>query len=376
MILKKKIQYILLFLVFFYLVIELFAILTISIKYKTFVSPQQYLALLFGSSWQPENKASGTSNEAKQEAIKISYLAQLGPHPYLGYTKWLSTSPDKKGPKLGNNESFDGPDFPVVKDDSSFTILITGGSVADLLISTRNPDGSYYAENYLNEHFFPPKGKRFKIISTALGDYRLPQNIISLLIYHDILDGVIDLFGYNESHNFGAPLNKLETPSPNYWGLFDLEVKNNLSLKRAEIFNLTNETSKSWWCGYSYICMSVLREIIAEKLSGLNEVENQSSPRYLNHKLNQFRYAADFPAEKRDLQKRKKIKSYYRLFDGMCKTLEIKCSYFLQPVPQIGKILTPVEKMGLLSGSPEYDKLYESVVNNLMELKKRKNRYL
>ena len=357
----KKILFYSLSFILFYAVLELFLLAVISIKYKSHLTPVEYFELLTNYNWD-KNYAN------KCNETVTSYLNRLGPHPYLGYTMWNSGRPDCANSRFGNNENFNGPDFPKFKDEKFFTILLIGGSVADQLGGAKNKDGGFFAEDFLNSRFAPADGRKFKILNAALGDYRMPQNLIALLLYHDVIDGVIDLSGYNESHNYFNN-SKLEEPSPNYWGLFDLEIKNELSQKRNDVYRLAQTGSQNLLCSNSYICITLLQLNIQHKMEMLVDYKTQHTPRYSSQKRF-FEYTVDVPLQKKMAHRKQKHLSYMRLLNGMCSTLKINCSFFIQPIPQIGKNRVAEEYIAIRSEQSRLADVYADLSSNLMTLKR------
>lgn len=358
---QKKITFYLLSFILLYAVLEFFLFAIISVKYKKNLSPTEYLDLLSNHNWR-KNYVQNCNETA------TSYLNTLGPHPYLGYTMW--NSGNLNCAKFGNNENFSGPDFPKFKDEKLFTILLTGGSVADQLGNARNKDGGFFTEDYLNKHFDSGGGRKFKLIVAALGDYRLPQNLIAIMLYHDLIDGVIDLSGYNESHNYFNN-SKLEDPSPNYWGLFDLEIENEISQKRNDLYTLVKAADRDFFCARSYTCMALLQLYVNRKMQQLTVQNSSHTARYAPQKL-QAQYAADIPVEKMAAHRKKKHRSYIRLLNGMCTTLKINCSFFIQPIPQIGKNKVAEEEISIRGERSNLSEVYADLSANLMTLKSEK----
>lgn len=321
------------------------------IRNKSFASPSSLLKNTFGSNWQP------------LLPIECDYLSVLGPHPYLGYVMFGNAAEECKLSYQGllNNELMSGPDYPEKKNPDEFVIMLTGGSVADQLGSTYLDNKHYFTE-YLNQRFHPPRGKTFRIIVSALGDYRFPQNLLGPILHHNIIDGIIDLSGYNESHQYHHR-EKLDKPSSNYWVQFDLEnkrFKNNSILNNRVLVKKANES----WCRYSYLCFFAL-----EKYFQFQVMEKDENTRYENQKKI-FQYPKEWTYEEAWQDRMKKHQGYYKITHSMCTKFDLYCAYFLQPIPAIDKVLTEIEKLQIQNENKELKPVYSRMVRELTSLKK------
>lgn len=366
-----------------YFIIEFFSLLVIAFIYNAFISPADYFDRLTGFGWHqsidqkcdPKFDAFESDKnrpEAERLAYKISklsFLNTLGPHPYLGYTMWAANQPDcdARIKKFGNNENLTGPDFPIEKEKEFYTILLTGGSVASIL-GNINDGKTFYLESFLNHHYISPNGKKIKVLSAAIGDFRFPQNLISFLLYNHLADAVIDLSGFNESNNFIDMNAKLERPSPSYWGIFDLEIENEIFQKKKDIYAISANGRLNRFCSSSYICMTILFSLVQNKVNTLKQYKDQHVPRYIPHQ-SYFYFDSNLPNEKKLQLKNEKLKNYYRIWNSICTVQKFKCSFFLQPIPQIAKVLSAEEQM-VVPNDPHRAAVYRNEVENVLSLKK------
>ena len=113
-------------------------------------------------------------------------------------------------PQYVNHVGTAGREFPLERDDSVFTILVTGGSVAAQIVWNNT------LEDALNGRL--KIGKPIRVLSGASGAWRQPQQTIFLTLYGDVADAVISLDGFNE-HWAVKPerLTRLEVPDGDFY---------------------------------------------------------------------------------------------------------------------------------------------------------------
>jgi hypothetical protein len=317
-------------------------------KFKTLASAPTLSRMILGNNWNP--KASK----------KCSYAETLGPHPYLGYSIHAKARENCDLYTYAlNNRGMSGPDYPVEKDDEFFTILLTGGSVADQLGAVEDPNSGHFLTNYFNKNFISPNGKPFRVIISALGDYRFPQNVISVMINNDIIDGVIDISGFNESHNHQF-YNRLERPSANYWSQFELETADFKKSNNKKVFELSKWMGNSL-CKYSYGCVFIIEKRISQLMNApKSEARHMAQKPYSD-------FTNEVPKNLK-ISRYNKHRNYYRILTGMCRELKFKCAFFLQPVPQLYKSLSPAEELIVRKENPNFGEVYAELLKELLVL--------
>lgn len=118
------------------------------------------------------------------------FVSGYVPHPYVGFVE------DPKGKIEINTYGWLGP-LPVTKrSDDTVVIAIFGGSVAELFYR-------YHLESFLSLLRKSPVfyGKYIKVINTALGGYKQPQQLLALeylLAQGAEYDIVVNIDGFNE----------------------------------------------------------------------------------------------------------------------------------------------------------------------------------
>ena len=97
--------------------------------------------------------------------------------------------------------------------------------------------------------------------------------------------------------------------------------------------------------------------------------KTRHTPRYISQQ-GLTSYAPDIPPEKQTVHRMQKHTSYLRLLNGMCSTLQIHCSFFIQPIPQIGKSLVAEENVAIKMEQSRLAEVYSELTTSLMTLKK------
>lgn len=347
----KKIIFIIIPTVVFFIILEAAFATYFYILHDSFFTPKQLSTLLF------QHKSHISSQECP-------YHEQLGPSPYVGYI-YRSSKAGQCQTKV-NNVGRSGPDYPATNDSNEYTIMVTGGSVAELSVLDGIKNNESYLERYLNQHYIPPQGQRFKVITSAMGDYRTPQNIISFMLYENIVDAVIDISGFNEALQYFQNA-RFEKGAESFWAQFELERLQALNKSKDKGFRLANFLSNST-CSLSYTCL-----FIGQRVMNILTVSNSyNEGRYKE----QQKY--DYFSDSRDVSKLDDIRlqrhrSYYKMFQTLCTGMNKKCSFFLQPVPLLQKELTKEEKAQLIPVREDFAQLYLNIVNSLVQLKKESN---
>jgi hypothetical protein len=162
-----------------------------------------------------ERFATRTNLFVRELAIQregCGYVDTLYPHPYVGFVHHAN-------PPCGlseiNNVGLFGPDFPVVRPEDRFVILLTGGSVANQFAQGVR-GGPSYLERFLNERYASPNGKPFAVLNGGDGAWKQPQQAILFLLYADAVHAVVTLDGYNERAPILSLEQRFEFPANNF----------------------------------------------------------------------------------------------------------------------------------------------------------------
>ncbi len=323
---------------------ELIAAAFYQIHFKTLVSAPVAGREKFSKYWHNPNTRKCPEKEL------------WAPLPHLGYGRALNLQECQDGKGMANNVGLPGHDFPDKKNPEAFTILLTGGSVAERFALKKIQD-AYYFEKYLNERFLPPRGKEIRLLIGANSDFRQPQQAISIMLYHDVVDAVIDLSGYNENI-FNTDRNRVEKTSELYWELFMQEkVTVLLARGRKIVSDLENGL-----CKYSFACVYYTEE----KLRGVMREFKLQKDYNFQKRVQTYSDSLSLPEAARLRQE--KLKGYYRIMDANCKASGLQCSYFLQPAPVIRKRMTAFEKAQIPDDSGPTWENYKTLTSSLMTL--------
>lgn len=280
----------------------------------------------------------------------------FAPLPYLGYGRPLRLKKSCGPYDVANNRGLPGPDFPEKKDPTSFTVLLTGGSVAERFgLQKRN--GVPYFEDFLNQRYRAPNGKKFRVLVAALSDYRMPQQQIAVLLFQDVIDAVVDFSGFNEAMRYRRR-ERLEKPADAYWDLFQ-------GAGRSRDLNAARELVRSLEespCRFSYACVYFAEARFRSTIMDLYRTERFPEERKLG----------DFPGEvpQGDLWdlRLQKHRGYYRNLKSLCQSAGLSCSFFLQPAPGIQKKLSARERIHVTDDLKIFYRRYQRVVDGLLPL--------
>lgn len=293
------------------------------------------------------------------------FIDTLFPHPYLAFVH--NADPPCSGPWV-NNVGLFGPDFPVVRRDGFYTILLTGGSVASFLGGNQK-GRPHYLEEELNDNYVSPNGKPWSVMIAAAGAWKEPQGFVAFTLYASAVDAVVNLSGYNEYFYFLPKMGqRLESPASNFVEANPYASDENFG-----------DAAIGWVAGR-----------IAGTLS-LNPVLHQSHAAYLI--IRGIEVAAkgrdSFPSSKQttirsifalppDIDRDPQLqfdlqldlyRKYLRGTEAVANDYGLKSAFFLQPVPAWGKALTDEERR--VVGDLSYADLYRRIVAGMLPLRER-----
>jgi len=278
------------------------------------------------------------------------------PLPYLGFGRsWDLIEKCGQQKSLVNNRGMVGPDYPESRDENVFTILLTGGSGAERLGLQRQGEDDYLAWLF-NQRFHPPRGKSFKILIAANGGYRQPQNLISLMLYHDLIDAVIDLSGYNEAMNMTGRM-RTEKVSSLYW---DLLQSGQLGVIKSRVRRLAINLEQSI-CRFSFACVGWSEFQVQKMLKEFVEIRTYHSQR------NFERFPETVSVAEASKLRKRKLKGYYRMMKAICQDQELQCSFFIQPIVLRRKKAYPEEKVMIMPDSDEFRRRYLELEAELVD---------
>jgi len=278
----------------------------------------------------------GNSYVTDANRAPTTYTESLLPHPYLAHVY-----------KTGNNVGLRSVDYPVVKDKSKFTILVTGGSVAAQIVERGAIDRAFARYDC---------GKPVVVLGAGGGGWHQPQQFIALGLYGDVADAVVTLDGFNEG---GWSRGRLENASGAFLAI-------NPILEHGY-----DRLGASWQCGKLrefglsqhsravYFATKTIRDKLAA--SGAAKDDGGKTLESI------FMLPSDWPMEQCFQFNMGQYRKYIRLMHGMSGTLGIKDAYFIQPVPRLGKTLTEEELRVI--GKTTDPEFYARVADSLLVLR-------
>lgn len=282
------------------------------------------------------------------------WLDMFRSHPYVMYAK--RASGDCSDHNI-NRQGFVGPDYPVEKLDKTFTILVTGGSVAESLMVG---DRVTPLETILNREYRMDGFAGFRVIVGAMAASRQPSAMILMALYSRILHGYISLDGFNEFELINSPGSRMAGHPADPFVMQG--ISNTLDVGKY-LFARCDEL----------LLRTQLKSTMAMKLRGFYYVTQAfrdlcrvSAARMAARSFDDSQYMSyfTFPAEVRDLEFQRRFNSaqflqYIRTTSAIAKANGIKELHIVQPVPAFKKVLHEEERRRVqdLSYGPLYKKM-------------------
>lgn len=291
---------------------------------------------------------------------KCAYIDSLYPHPYLAFVH------KRHGPcSLAwiNKTGLFGRDYPVEYDQTKFTILLVGGSVAAQFAQIYKGE-PLFLEEELNRCYRPPHGDKFVVLNGADGAWKQPQQAIIYLIYGGYVDAVVALDGFNEySLVFGGA--RLGIPANNFVTANPLVMDSYATIAAAWLSkNLVSYVATNSFLNKSYVVA-----LVVHYLHGLLEAKaSLGHSEYKQNFIDMFSLPSDWTSEQRYHFNIEQYRRYIRAIAAIANVQHAKSAFFIQPVPAIGKVLTDQEKKAV--GSLAYAANYQRMTDDLLDLSK------
>ncbi|MBN2053815.1 hypothetical protein JW905_02755 [bacterium] len=282
------------------------------------------------------------------------------PHPYL-----ISTERRNDARSGSNNVGMFGPDFPLSKDDKTFTILVSGGSVATQFAQER-PAGIRYFQDILNERY-DFQGRPAVVLNGARGGWKHPQQFIMLLLFGDVIDGFITIEGFNELVcACGEGFNKdLTYPAEDFAFLhadagYGYEhILAAYMVERSYLLALHHPVFKH--SAFIYLVSKAFRT----RLSNWDQKHREGIPKPCYDDF--FRLPADWSKARKKAHFLSRYKHFMRAMHASAESMGVRSVSFLQPVPPIQKNLTRMERA--VMGDDGYRDDYQLMVDELLKLR-------
>lgn len=283
------------------------------------------------------------------------------PHPYLSHVRRPKEKCD--GGAGPNSEGFLGAAIPQSYDSEYFTVLITGGSVAED-VARPYSSGTFSLEWFLNHAFEPPEGRRaFRVINGAIAGNRQPAQSIMAFRALSNVDGIISIEGFNEyffvksGESLWAPtaqfffyLHSLEK-DPAWYYLTRWAIEANESIRSGHGYTLE----------FANLTVSLLTNYLVNRYErGIRSLSDQNplgtlypAPWNIDNKTHSVEVLSEY-------------KNLIRQTQNLARVSNKKFMTVLQPTPALFKVLSAEEKSRI--GDPSYGVLYSKIVGELKGL--------
>jgi hypothetical protein len=289
------------------------------------------------------------------------YADALFPHPYLG---WVYHGNPPSGVSSVNNIGLLGQDFPHERDPTRFTVLLTGGSVANQLGALGK--GPRFLEEELNASYATGDGRPFRVLNGGNGAWKQPQQTILFTMFADAVDGVVTLDGCNEHYGL-AQWVRLEAPAANFHLMNPLATQSHRQLVGIWLSGLVDRRVRTGrWLSRSYVA-TVLAYAIRSALYRLLVAPPDRVPKRTSLGT-MFALPGDWSREEAF---RHNVGSYYKYItamDAIAADAGAKSAHFVQPAPAIDKVLTDEERR--VVGDLGYKPLFQAMERELLQLKR------
>lgn len=275
------------------------------------------------------------------------FLDRLLPSPFLSHV--MLQPPDCPLWRGINNRGFMGTyDYPQERDPNYYSILVLGGSVANLVSMFPSQDHASFIEVVLNSNFTSPNGKPFRVYVGANGGYTYPLQMIVYILYGHLFDAVIAIDGYNESVSY-ATLNSLIWPPMSVW---TTAILNRTDDWRYEFLKKASK-AKDFLIKFDYFKTSYFFFQLY-KTTNYSIKSRILDPRAYFDKLEDYyRYDPNTPPEKIYELNDIHYARYIEYLNALTKTSGQKYAHFLQPVRFLKKKLTAEEDFFVEPSKPE-----------------------
>jgi len=288
------------------------------------------------------------------------YLDTLYPHPYVGFVHHGNLPcgiPDI------NNVGLFGPDFPSVRPDDRFVVLVTGGSVA-AQFTQQVAGGPPYLEKFLNERYVSPNGKPFLLLNGADGAWKQPQQAILLLLYADAVHAVVTLDGFNEHYQLESG-RRFEYPANNFHSVNPLASQNfGDMVARWIVGRVRARAAENAILSRSQAAYSL---ISAAELWVQRRAESRQNQTTTIESI--FALPSEWSADQRKAWQIAQYQKYIGAMHLLAREHRLLEAHFVQPAPAIDKPLSADEQK--VVGDLSYRDIYREMTTALLTLNDR-----
>lgn len=264
------------------------------------------------------------------EKHNVQFAETIYPHPWLGFVRNKKVEQAGSGWRF-NNIGLVGKDFPLERDESKFTIMLTGGSVAQQFVMAGD-DGKPFLETLLNEKY--RFGKPVVVLDGGNGSWGQPQQAIMTLLYGDVVDAVVTLDGFNERSHFNGGAHRLERPAGTKF--LDANPVAEHGMERLAAIVEANRLKKFTF-DHPWRTVYFATSLLRREIDARTEVKQTQL-------YQMFALPEEWPSQRCTEYNLTQYRKYVRSIDALAGLHGVKRAYFIQPCPAIGKSLTEEER--------------------------------
>ena len=311
------------------------------------------------------NRLASEKNAYLEQLVPKStaYVDLLFPHPYLGYV--LKPGLVRPGVPV-NEDGFIGQEFPKEKKPGVFVILITGGSAANQLAGVKQE--TKFLEQELNRSYTNDMIKRFVVLNGAAGAWHQPQQLIMLELYAQVIDGVINLDGFNEHYCLNSAY-RFDHPAENYLASVSRQAGSSSSLWPLWVEGKLLRLQRDIWPLNRSFAFYMTASSIRRAVRNYSQHHSQPgvSPNTRSTLDGMFALPKDWSEEKKTEMALRQYQDNLRMMHAVASAMKAKDLFLIQPVPALQKDLTAEENR--VVGDLSYRDLYQAMTDRLLELK-------
>jgi hypothetical protein len=297
------------------------------------------------------------------------YVDTLYPHPYVAFVH--HGNPPCGLPNV-NNIGLLNTDFPTLKRDDVYTVLVVGGSVSSQLVQNWPAPAPRFLEEELNRRFVSPNGKPFLVLNGGDGAWKEPQSFILFSMYANSVDAVITVDGYNEHYMFRSYTEeRLERPLSNFADVNPFVADENFGDAAIGwvMGRIAGSLAAMPVLGHSHAAYMIVRGIEGAA-KGKDVFKADKNKRTTLTSIFALPVEIRGNGEKVFQTQLALYQKYTRAIEAVAKDNNVRTAYFLQPVPSWGKTLTEEERRGA-GGNMTDPVLYRRIVEGMLSLRER-----
>lgn len=277
----------------------------------------------------------GSATFSKTKPCTLEDLSIEHPAYLLVFTTKPPCAPDGV-----NRFGFRSPEFPEYRSPKFFSILILGGSVADISAAAPKPKAPSYMEQAFTSKWLGPNGQPIRVFNAGLPGDQIPTQESILLRHGHVFDAVIALDGANELVSLRSRI-PLGSPSsfPYLWGSgkFPWRIRTIYSLRLSLIRNTVGG-----WLSES-VTIKGLTALLGQ--IAIHDLDRfYSSPEYYDLYEKYFILPASWTEEEVIESNIQRYVRYTGNLHAIARNYDLLSLHVVQPITAVAKPLSEIEK--------------------------------